>query len=333
MAEVLDAQIAESSPALPADSPSEDQLESVTTESFTPEQREAWIKEGKVPSSKKAADSTPAGEPPASPAKIADDKSGTEARIHELLKDRKEAREEAKSAKAELEKLNARLAALERGEKSAPPAAEQPKAETGTEKRLSMGEFIQKNPSATYEDYEKYRDEYDDAQIEKRVSKAFEKREQDSKAAAQKQAVVDTIQERFDRVSKSMPDLHEVLSNPELRAKLTPSMDGFLFEVDKDLKITHYLGTNLEEAERISKLTPIGQLRALGKLEDQLYPAPSKEASPAPKKLSAAPPPPAHVAGTASAAQDEAAAALAAGDFRRFMELENARDIAKAGKR
>ena len=137
----------------------------------------------------------------------------------------------------------------------------------------------------------------------------------------------------MDRAKKEMPDFIDVVASPELTAVFSKAMDGFCVEFDVDGKIQYHLGKNLEEAERIFKMTPIGQLRVMGKLADRFYPDESaKDLKPTlvPKKQSAASPPPSTVGGNASVIEDESKAALAAGDFSRFAEIENRKDIERA---
>jgi hypothetical protein len=87
----------------------------------------------------------------------------------------------------------------------------------------------------------------------------------------------------------------------------------FIFESEKGPDVTHYLATHRDELERIAKLSPIRQVAALSKIEDQFGDAgegerarddgeeedeeeedkgekPAKPAKPAPR-VSKAPPP------------------------------------------
>lgn len=357
--------------------------ESVSTDKFTREEREAWMKDGTVPGVKapvlgiktpdadadpKKAASEPAGDAVASPAEDksaqgkkdadskaesgkAESKKDTEARFQELLKDRKEARDENK-------KLLARLEALEKGEKPAPPAEVKPPVEAKAAKdpkderprRLSMEEFIAANPSKDWKDYEDYKDDYHEKLSDWKVRAAVREALADQESKQAEKSITSardaTVRERVGRAlkDKDMPDFVKVVSSPEITAAIRKSIGGvmgaFFDERDVDCKVQYFLGSNLEEADRIAGLTPIGQARALNKLEDKFYPEDdgeakpvSDEVKPAPvqeKKLSAASTPPSRVSGNSSVIEDEAKAALAAGDFARFAEIENRRDIERA---
>jgi hypothetical protein len=301
--------------------------EPINVETFTREQRAEWFKEGKLPSKK--AESTPAGETSESPAedKPAQGKKDPETSFREL-------REKSRLAEERASRLEAELAELKKGAKQAPPAEvkqEKPKADERP-KRLSMEEFILANPTKDWKAYEDYKDEYAEQLADWKVKQTLEAREKQQSVSKQQEAITATIRDRVERAKKdtTMPDFLAIVTNDHLTEVMQKSgvMDPFLVERDRDGKIQYYLGKNLDEAARIAEMTPIGQARALGKLEDKFYP--EEPAAPVQKKTSAASPPPATVSGNAHMVDDEAKAALAANDFRRFKMLEDAKDIARA---
>lgn len=370
--------IADSTPAPALELP-----ESVSTDKFTREEREAWMKDGTVPGVKAMVPGVKTPDPEADPTKAASEPAGdkaappaddkpaqgkkdtesgrtesakTEARIQELLKHRKAATERA-------DRLESELAELKKSVTPAPPAeaepvetksvsAKDPKDERP--KRLSMEEFIAANPSKDWKDYEDYKDDYHEKLSDWKVREAVRDAlaEQESKQAEKstQQVILKAAKEKVERAlkDKDMPEFLKVVTHDDVTAAIKKSggvMGAFFDERDVDGKIQYFLGSNLEEADRIAGLTPIGQARALNKLEDKFYPedeakvVPVKEepasdqTKPAPvqeKKLSAASAPPSRVSGSSSVIEDEAKAALAAGNFGLFAEIENRRDIERA---
>ena len=144
-------EIAASSPAAEPSAPSAPEL---TVESFSREQREAWMKDGSVPTAK-TADSPAADEKPDSSSKKPKSQEqkdqDNERRFQELTRHNKELKEQ--------------LEELKKGAKPAPPAEgkrDEPKKDSKDErpKRLSMEDFIAANPDKTWKDYEDYKDDY-----------------------------------------------------------------------------------------------------------------------------------------------------------------------------
>ena len=89
-------------------------------------------------------------------------------------------------------------------------------------------------------------------------------------------------------------DFDEVVFSENI--KMTRTMADSIFEIDDpDLQVdaAYYIGNNPKEAARIAKLSPVGQVRAIAKLEAKL----SAKAKPA-KRPSAAPAPIKPVGGT-----------------------------------
>ena len=90
--------------------------------------------------------------------------------------------------------------------------------------------------------------------------------------------------------------------------------------------LVHFADHPGELSDLLDK-TPAEIIRAVGRLEAKLTPAAGKP-GPLPKTTSSAPPPPPQVLSRASVPADDIEGALASGDFRRYKELANKRDIA-----
>jgi hypothetical protein len=88
------------------------------------------------------------------------------------------------------------------------------------------------------------------------------------------------------RVSEFMekaPDYHSVTGNPNLQ--ITPLMADAIKETESGAAIAYYLGKNPAEAARIASLSPIGQAAAIGRLEAKVtLPERRTSSAPAPVK-------------------------------------------------
>ena len=94
-----------------------------------------------------------------------------------------------------------------------------------------------------------------------------------------------------------------------------------------------HLVTHPEDLDRIARLGPIQQIRALGKLEaqydtDSATTSTSASAGPAAKTVTTAPAPPTHLAARTADTGDRARAALDRGDFSAFEAEENRKALA-----
>lgn len=136
----------------------------------------------------------------------------------------------------------------------------------------------------TIEDYLDARDKYRDAQRE--TTKAPEPEQNDDFYIARDEMIQSGVEKYEDFADVVMAE----------NVKITQEMATALLEIDDtDLQVdaAYFLGNHPKEAARIAKLSPIGQVREIAKLEVKL----STKAKPA-KRPSAAPEPIKPVGGT-----------------------------------
>lgn len=95
---------------------------------------------------------------------------------------------------------------------------------------------------------------------------------------------------------------------------ITPPMANAILESEDRVEVSMYLFNNQAEARRISKLSPLSQIREIGKIEAKLASAPPT------KKPSNAPAPPAPVGGTGSADTNVIKPEM---DFKDFLKVRN----------
>lgn len=323
-----DAPVADSSPApAVAPAPSLDAMSSA--------ERAHWRLTGEKPASTTdaAAESSPApaGDQPAStdaPIQAASEPAkgkGVKARSAELDAEIAEMRDKLKLRAS----LREELARLE----TPPPPDATPAASSPATVPLSeilkrpdprqplMGDeaFFAAYPEASYGQYQVYATKY--LLAEERMA-AAEQTQQQQREHAWTQSV-DAVRAEHPDYDTQIAALAEIPPTPAseaLYAVLTESGNA---------RLAYHLATHIAETQRIARLSPAAALVELGKLDAQLS---NPARTPSLKTTTSAPPPPPSITNRATVPADEIEAALASGDFRRYKQLANARDIAAAGR-
>lgn len=115
-------------------------------------------------------------------------------------------------------------------------------------------------------------------------------------------------EDKVDRAEGKYPDWAEVVG------ELTPdtSFTAAIMDCDNAEDVAYHLGKNPAEAERIAKLSPLSQVREIGRLEEKLLATPPKAKTP-----SKAPAPIAPLSGTAPVVSDKP---LASDDDKTWIE-------------
>lgn len=78
------------------------------------------------------------------------------------------------------------------------------------------------------------------------------------------------LEKMSEAAEKKYPDFYEKCLDPERDLPITPLMGEAILESDNSQDLLYYLGTHVEEAKRISALSPTASLRELGKIEAKL---------------------------------------------------------------
>lgn len=205
---------------------------------------------------------------------------------------------------ADLEK---QLAARANG--AAPAVAEKTETATGTTPRVNgrapeTGKQPPPRPlEKDFKTYGEFVEALTDWKTDRKLEAAAEKRAEESRAAAadeKSKAITDAHNARVDEAKTRYPDWDKAFKGLDDNSFTNP-MVVFIFESDKGPDVTYYLATHRDELERISKLSPLRQAAALGKIEDQFTEEKTDdeeedeakvEPEPKPKKrVSSAPPP------------------------------------------
>lgn len=182
-------------------------------------------------------------------------------RISELVRQREEARRDAQYFRQEAERL--------RGQGQDKPQPKQPEGKPDPNK---------------YETLEQYLDALSDWKVDQRLKKEREEFTKQSEAQRQYQAV-QVFGSREAEASSKYEDYEEVTRNPSLQ--ITEAMGHAIMESEIGPDVWYYLGNNPKEAARIANLSPVSQIREIGKIEDKLSSSPVKPKVPsAPNPIS-----------------------------------------------
>ena len=105
-----------------------------------------------------------------------------------------------------------------------------------------------------------------------------------------------TIQQKVAEAEKKFPDFVEVVTSPELPGLQGTPAFGAILESEMGAEVMYYLGKNPARAHQIVSLSPLAQVREIGRIEASLSTG---------KSVTQAPPPPASVnAQTGSATRE-----------------------------
>jgi hypothetical protein len=135
-------------------------------------------------------------------------------------------------------------------------------------------------PTASVDQFESP-EAYAEAMAYQKAEELLAKRE----AAKQQSAVLESYQEREEQARDKYDDFEQVAYNPKL--PITNVMAETIQSSDIGPELAYYLGSNPKEADRISRMTPLGQAKEIGKIEAKLASAPPiKKTTSAPAPIS-----------------------------------------------
>jgi hypothetical protein len=177
---------------------------------------------------------------------------------------------------AQIDELRKRIdaqAPAQNGNHAAPAAGDKPAAFTAPKPNGAVA--IPKDaPRPKEEDFKAYSDFVEalaDWKTDIKLAAAEAKRAEDSAkeaAAARSKAVTDAHNVRVDDAKTRYTDWNQAFKGLDDNS-YTDSMVAFIFESDKGPDVTYYLATHRDELTRIAGLSPVRQVAALTKIEDQ----------------------------------------------------------------
>ena len=157
-------------------------------------------------------------------------------------------------------------------------AREQRKWEREQAQRQSEQQTLRAAPTATADQFEST-EAYADALAYQKAEELIAKRE----AAKQQSQVLESYHDREEEARSKYDDFEQVAYNPKL--PVTNVMAETIQSSEIGPELAYYLGSNPKEAERISRMTPLGQAKEIGKIEAKL------SADPPVKRTTSAPAP------------------------------------------
>ena len=114
-----------------------------------------------------------------------------------------------------------------------------------------------------------------------RALKERDRQEADRKANDERAKTMAEWNKRQSEVKKELPDYDDMIASSEV--VVSDQVRDAIFESDLGPRILYHLAENPEVAEKLSKLSTIGALREIGKIEARLEKAPQEEVKAATK--------------------------------------------------
>lgn len=158
-------------------------------------------------------------------------------------------------------------------------AREQRKWEREQQQRLAEQEAKRTAPTDLYPEDFVSTDEYAEALAERKAEELLARRE----AARQQAELLDAYHDREEAARDKYDDFEQVAYNPNL--PVTEAMAQSIQASDVGPDVLYWLGSNPNEAARISRMSPILQAKEIGKIEASL------SSNPPVRKTSTAPAP------------------------------------------
>lgn len=188
--------------------------------------------------------------------------------------------------------------------------------------------FWAKHPEAKLADFNRYLARYE--MLWDRADQARTATEQSGR---------DRYQSSFTKALEADPELREKIPEPMLKANPVISdrsgpLDFAAAEIqdsEHGAAMWNYLGDHPDEVERLQTMrTPAAVIRAMARIEAKVSDSTSPKPTATTKsRISSAPPPMTSLGRKNAAPANEALAAVADGDVRRFMDVENRRELAR----
>ncbi len=337
-------------------SPATELSEPPSLDNFTSEQRLEWLKSGAIPTESQpgteesaplqspsaaekagiAPESEPGKQEPETPEERSKrDKARNEQRWTSLLEENRQVKRQASYLYNELQRF---AGPAGDGKAESPPAQPQ---------QVQLPEKPKKPKIADYETYEAFEsandvwdtanDQYHERVAEIKAQQAIQsaraeafREAREEQIARYNHAVETSWEQRRQKAENRHPDFNTVaLSDAVLdRIPEGSALDVAIVQRELGTEILYYLGQTPGEIERIVRLSPMDQAFEIAAIERSLS---ESLRVPQTRKFTAAGRPPVDLGGKNSAPDDEVAAAVADGDagFRRFMRLENTRELAR----
>ena len=262
-------------------------------------------------------------EPKKSPQNAETRKRQLGAEIQEKLSERRRISEELEILKAQRDLLKSQQEAKK---PEPPPATETPGTTRPVRPKIDQYE--------SYEEYESALDKYEEALADYKAADRIQRekteyiRQQELRAHEEYQT---NVRRKMDasvaEAKKVHTDFDEVLATAS-DVPVTPHMQLCLENAEHPGEIMYHLASHPDDARKMATLSPFAVTRELAVLDATF--AGTIKPAPATPQVTGAKPPPTQLRGANAAPADEVSAAVASGDFRRYMQAANAREMKRA---
>ena len=126
-------------------------------------------------------------------------------------------------------------------------------------------------------------DAYEQARLDHLASKRAEEIIAERERQRQQEQRAETFLEQAEKASERYPDFQTVVANPAL--PINDHMAEFIAESETGADVAYYLGKNLDKAAQIARMSPVGAVRELTRLEAELASKPKAKPSNAPEPI------------------------------------------------
>jgi hypothetical protein len=259
-------------------------------------------------------------------------KRDADARVKELLAQRKEDQKLLREALG-------KLAKLEVPERPASQVVTEPEKKSAKNEAKPEPQLDDKNADGSpkytkYVDYQKawsgwVRDEAI-REAKAAASDHTTKTQKEQQTAQAEEVIARVWSGRINEARAKHADYDAVALNPELPIKKGSVTDAFILDSEHGAEVLYHLGSNPQELERIQTLNPLAQARELFRIEQKFATPPKPSPKPAAPKVTQAPNPPHQVTGKPAGNVDEVEQAVKDGDQEAFTRLENERILERA---
>lgn len=198
-------------------------------------------------------------------------------------------------------------------------AREQRKWERDQAQRAAETQALRVAPVQSADQFEST-EAYADALAYQKAEQLIAQRE----AAKQQSQVLESYHEREEEARSKYEDFEQVAYNPKL--SITNVMAETIQSSDIGPELAYYLGSNPKDADRIARLSPLGQAKEIGKIEAKLA------AEPPMKRTTSAPAPisPVNARSSGSPSQDTTdPRSIKTMTTSQWIEAERARQVKK----
>jgi len=142
-------------------------------------------------------------------------------------------------------------------------AREQRKWEREQAQRSAETQIVKAAPASSVDQFESP-EAYAEALAYQKAEELIAKRE----AAKQQSQILESYHDLEEEARAKYDDFEQVAYNPKL--PITNVMAETIQSSDIGPELAYYLGSNPKDAERISRMTPLGQAKEIGKIEAKL---------------------------------------------------------------